>query len=74
MNSVSAIMNTIAAVVSENRKFKDSTRCLLDRPSDGYKRPSGQMELTEQSRERSARRASRAKKTPDRRSSKQTIL
>jgi hypothetical protein len=46
----------LAAVVSENRKLKDSTRCLLDRPAT----------------DRADRRASRAKKTPDRRGPKQT--
>jgi hypothetical protein len=53
----------LAAVVSENRKLKDSTRCLLNRPTDGYNRLSRQEKLP---------RASRAKKTPDRRTPKQT--
>jgi hypothetical protein len=60
----------LAAVVSENRKLMDSTRCLLDRPTDGYIRPSGQEKLEEQSGR--ARRARRAKKTPDRRGPKET--
>jgi hypothetical protein len=38
--SVLAVTNTLAAVVSENRKLKDSTRCLLDRLTDSYNRPS----------------------------------
>jgi hypothetical protein len=39
---VSAVTNTLAAVVWENRKQKVSRRCLLDRKTDGYTRPSGQ--------------------------------
>jgi hypothetical protein len=31
-----------ANAASENKKLKGSTRCLLDRPADGYNRPSGQ--------------------------------
>jgi hypothetical protein len=33
--SVLVVTNMLAAVVSENRKLKDSTRCLLDCPTDG---------------------------------------
>jgi hypothetical protein len=45
--SVSAVTNTLAAVVSASRKLKDSTRCLLDRPTDGYNRPIGQEKLAD---------------------------
>jgi hypothetical protein len=59
---VSAETNTLTTAASETVKLKDSTRCLLDRPTDGYNRPSGRRKL----------RDSRTKKTPDRRGTKQT--
>jgi hypothetical protein len=37
-SSVSADMNTLTTAASETVKLKDSTRCLLDRPADGYNR------------------------------------
>jgi hypothetical protein len=37
-SSVSAEMNTLTTAASETEKLKDSTRCLLDRPADGYNR------------------------------------
>jgi hypothetical protein len=45
--SFSAVTNMLAAVVSESRKLKYSTRCLLDRPTNGYNRPRGQEKLAE---------------------------
>jgi hypothetical protein len=35
-SSVSAETNTLTTAASETVKLKDSTRCLLDRPADGY--------------------------------------
>jgi hypothetical protein len=53
-------------------KLKDSTRCLLDRPADGYNRQI-QTEAEQRTRRRAEQiTASRAKKTPDRRGPKQT--
>jgi hypothetical protein len=37
-SSVSAETNTLTTAASERVKLKDSTRCLLDRSADGYKR------------------------------------
>jgi hypothetical protein len=44
-SSVSAETNTLTTAASETVKLKDSTRCLLDRPTDDYNRPSGQENL-----------------------------
>jgi hypothetical protein len=41
-SSVSVETNTLTTAASETVKLKDSTRCHLDRPADGYNRPSGQ--------------------------------
>jgi hypothetical protein len=35
-SSVSAETNTLTTAASETVKLKDSTRCFLDRPADGY--------------------------------------
>jgi hypothetical protein len=37
-SSVSAETNMITTAASETVKLNDSTRCLLDRPADGYNR------------------------------------
>jgi hypothetical protein len=37
-SSVSAETNTLTTAASETVRLKDSTRCLLDRPADGYNR------------------------------------
>jgi hypothetical protein len=37
-SSVSAETNTLTTAASQTVKLKDSTRCLLDRPADGYNR------------------------------------
>jgi hypothetical protein len=37
-SSVSPETNILTIAVSETVKLKDSTRCLLDRPADGYNR------------------------------------
>jgi hypothetical protein len=37
-SSVSAETNTLTTAASETVKLKDSTRCLLDRPTDCYNR------------------------------------
>jgi hypothetical protein len=37
-SSVSSETNTLTTAVSGTVKLKDSTRCLLDRPADGYNR------------------------------------
>jgi hypothetical protein len=37
-SSVSPGTNTLTTAGSETVKLKDSTRCLLDRPPDGYNR------------------------------------
>jgi hypothetical protein len=37
-SSVSKETNTLTTAASETIKLKDSTRCLLDRLADGYKR------------------------------------
>jgi hypothetical protein len=37
-SSVSAVTHTLTTAASETVKLKDSTRCLLDRPPDGYNR------------------------------------
>jgi hypothetical protein len=47
--SVSSETNTLTTAASETVKLKDSTRYLLERPTDGYNRPSGQKKLREQS-------------------------
>jgi hypothetical protein len=39
-SSVSAETNLLTTTASETVKLKDSTRCLLDRPADGYNRQS----------------------------------
>jgi hypothetical protein len=38
----------LRAFISENGILKHSTRCLLDHPTDGYNRPSGQEKKAEQ--------------------------
>jgi hypothetical protein len=73
-SSVSALTNTllVTTAASETVTLKDSTRCLLDRPADGYNRQI-QTEADQRARRRSEQiRASRAKKTPDRGGPKQT--
>jgi hypothetical protein len=71
ISSASAVTNTLGAVASETVKLKNSTRYLLDRPADGYN-----IEIQTEADQRELRgeqiRASRAKKTPDRRGPKQT--
>jgi hypothetical protein len=37
-SSISAETNKLTTVASETVKLRDSTRCLLDRPADGYNR------------------------------------
>jgi hypothetical protein len=37
-SSVSAETNTLTTAASETVKLKNSKRCLLDRPADGYNR------------------------------------
>jgi hypothetical protein len=37
-SSVSAETNALTTAASETVKLKDSTRCLLERPTDGYNR------------------------------------
>jgi hypothetical protein len=37
-SSVSAETNTLTTASSETVKLKDSTRCFLDRPTDGWNR------------------------------------
>jgi hypothetical protein len=37
-SSVSGETNMLTTAASETVKLKDSTRCLLDRPADGYNR------------------------------------
>jgi hypothetical protein len=54
------VTNTPDIIALKNKKLKGSTWWLLDRPADGYNRPSRQEKSTVQSRE------IRAKKTPDR--------
>jgi hypothetical protein len=44
---VSAETNTLTTAASETVKLKDSARCLLDLPADGYNRPSGQKQTRE---------------------------
>jgi hypothetical protein len=39
-SSVSAETNTLTTAASETEKLKDSSRCLLDLPADGYNRQS----------------------------------
>jgi hypothetical protein len=59
----------LTTAASETMTLKDSTRCLLDRPADGYNKQI-QTETDEKARRRAEQ--SRAKKTPDRRDPKQT--
>jgi hypothetical protein len=62
----------LEALISEKRTWKNSTRCLPDLPADGYNRQI-QTEVDQGARRRAEQiRASRAKKTPDRRGPKQT--
>jgi hypothetical protein len=37
-SSVSAETNTLSTAATESMKLKDLTRCLLERPTDGYNR------------------------------------
>jgi hypothetical protein len=70
--SVSPETNTLTTSASETLKLKDSTRCLLDHPTDGYNRQI-QTEADQRARRRAEQiRARRARKTPDRRGPKQT--
>jgi hypothetical protein len=51
-SSVSAETNKLTTAASETVKLKDSTRCLLDRPADGYDR-----QIQTEADERARRRA-----------------
>jgi hypothetical protein len=62
-SSVSVETNTLTTAASETVKLKDSTRCLLDRPADGYNRQ------TQRDADRNIRNK-RAMKTPYRRGPK----
>jgi hypothetical protein len=66
-SSISAETNTLTTATSETVKLKDSTRCFLDRPADGYNR----QKQTRARRRAEQIRTSRAKKTPDRKGTKQ---
>jgi hypothetical protein len=76
---VSTEMKTLTTAASETVKLKDSTRCLLDCPADGYNRQiqteaeeSWRRTILTARRRAEQIRASIAKKTPDRRGPKQT--
>jgi hypothetical protein len=71
-SSVSAETITLTTAASETVKLKNSKRCFLDRPADGHNRQI-HTEADERARRRAEQiRASRAKKTPDRRGPKET--
>jgi hypothetical protein len=70
---VSAETNKLTTTTPETVKLKDSTRCLLDRPTDGYNRyREKQTRARRRAEQIRASKTSRAKKTPDRRGPKQT--
>jgi hypothetical protein len=65
--------NTLTAATLETVKPKDSTRCLLDCPADGYNRyRQKQTRARRRAEQIKASRARRAKKMPDRIGPKQT--
>jgi hypothetical protein len=69
-SSVSTESNTLTTAASETVKLTDSTRCLLDRPADSYNTQIQTEADQKASRRAEQIRASRAKKTPDRRASR----